>query len=91
MNTPEQIFTVLKACRTKPKFPAQVDVDGLDAYNPTHQSDKQKLFEELHSKGLLQVLPGPSGRRTPLGYLISPKGQAELDSLRNHPGVAKKL
>jgi len=51
MNTPDQIFAVLKACRTKPKFPAQVDVDGLDAYNPTHQSDKQKLFEELHSQG----------------------------------------
>jgi hypothetical protein len=79
MNTPDQIFAVLKACRTKPKFPAQVDVDGLDAYNPTHQSDKQKLFEELHSQGLLQFVPGPSGRRTPLGYLITPKGQAELD------------
>jgi hypothetical protein len=38
MNTPDQIFAVLKACRTKPKFPAQVDVDGLDAYNPAKQS-----------------------------------------------------
>ena len=89
MNTPEQILAVLAACRTKPKFPAQVDVDGLDAYNPIHQSDKQKLFEELHSKGLLQSVPGPSGRRTPLGYLITPKGQAELDSLRKNPAIAK--
>jgi hypothetical protein len=50
MNTPDQIFAVLKACRTKPKFPAHVDVDGLDPYNPIHQSDKQKLFEQLHSR-----------------------------------------
>jgi hypothetical protein len=90
MNSPQQIHQVLAACRTKPKFPAHVSVEGMDAYNPTHQSDKAKLFETLHSQGLLQFVPGPSGRRTPLGYLITPKGQAELDSLRKHPAIAKK-
>jgi len=89
MNTPDQIFAVLKACLTKPKFPAQVDVNGHDPYNPVHQGDKQKLFEQLHVQGLLQFVPGPSGRRTPLGYLITPKGQAELDSLRKNPALAK--
>jgi hypothetical protein len=89
MNTPDQIFAVLKACGTKPKFPAQVDVVGHDPFNPVHQSDKQKLFDKLHSRGLLQFVPGPSGRRTPLGYLITPRGQAELDSLRKNPAIAK--
>jgi hypothetical protein len=89
MNTPQQILAVLAGCRTKPKFPAQVDVAGHDAYNPVHQGDKQKLFDKLHSQGLLQVVPGTSGRRTPLGYLITPKGQAELDSLRKHQAIAK--
>jgi hypothetical protein len=89
MTSPDQIFAILKSCRTKPKFPTQVDVDGMDAYNPVHQSDKQKLFEKLHAQGLLQFVPGPKGRRTPEGYLITPKGQAELDSLRKHPAIAK--
>jgi hypothetical protein len=89
MTSPDQIFAILKSCRTKPKFPTQVDVDGMDAYNPVHQSDKVKLFQELHSQGLLQFVPGPKGRRTPEGYLITPKGQAELDSLRKHPAIAK--
>jgi hypothetical protein len=90
MNTPQQIHTVLSACRTKPKFPAQVDVEGWDPYNPVHQGNKQGLFAELHSGGLLQSVRDPSGRRTPLGYLITPKGQAELKLLSKHPALAKK-
>ena len=60
MNTPQQIHTVMAACRTKPKFPAHVGIDGLDAYNPIHQSDKQKLFRELHAQGLLQFVSPPT-------------------------------
>jgi hypothetical protein len=87
MNSPDQILAVLNSCRTKPKFPAQVDVEGWDPFNPVHQGDKQKLFAELHSQGLLQTVRDPSGRRTPLGYQTTPKGQAELNLLRKHPAL----
>ena len=89
MVSPQQIHQVLSSCLTKPKFPAQVDIDGMNPYDTVHQGDKQKLFRELHAKGLLQFVPGPSGRRTLLGYLITPKGEAERKLLSKHPAIAK--
>jgi hypothetical protein len=62
-------------------------VVGLDSFNGEHQAQKQKLFEDVHKRGLLQFVPGPSGKRTGLGYKITPLGQAELNLLRRQLGV----
>jgi hypothetical protein len=82
MRPPQQIHDLLAACRTKPRFPSQVQVSELDSFNAHHQAGKQQLFEKLHSKGLLSFVPGQNGRRTGLGYQTTPKGLAELDLLR---------
>jgi hypothetical protein len=63
-TTPEQIFAILKAVRTKPAWPSAVEVPVLDSFNGHHQADKLKLFEELHAKGFLTRVPGATGVRT---------------------------
>jgi hypothetical protein len=87
MNTPDQIFAVLKAVKTKPKWPSAVEVPGLNSFNGQHQAEKLKLFEELHTQGLLTRVPGATGVRTGLGFGITEKGLSELKLLSRHPGV----
>jgi hypothetical protein len=87
MTTPEQILEILKAVRSKPKWPSQVTIPGLSDFDANHQQEKLKLFEELATKGFLTRVPGKTGVRTGLGFLISEKGQAELKLLNRHPGV----
>ena len=88
-NTPEQILAVLAACQAEPQFPSQVEVVGLDSFNDTDQQQKQAIFDDLHSRGLLQLVHA-SGPRTPLGWIITPKGAAERDLLRRLLGAAAK-
>jgi hypothetical protein len=87
-DTPEQIFAILQAVRTKPAWPS-AEVPGLDSFNGQHQAEKLRLFEDLHSRGLLQFVPGPNGKRTGLGYQLTPKGAAERDLLQRRLGVKK--
>jgi hypothetical protein len=55
MHTPEQILAVLAAWK-EPRFPSQVEVVGLNSFNGEHQALKQRLFEDLHSQGFLQLV-----------------------------------
>jgi hypothetical protein len=82
MNTVEQ---VLKAVRDKPKWPSQCSIPGLSDFDPTHQYEKLKLFEEMAAKGFLTRVPGKTGVRTGLGFGITEKGEAELTLLKRHP------
>ena len=91
MNSPEQILSILNSVRTKPAWPSAVEVPGLNSFDGHHQGEKQRLFEDLHSRGLLEMVPGPSGRRTGLGYRVTPKGESERKLLSRHPAIAKKL
>jgi hypothetical protein len=62
---------------------------GMNDFDATHQAEKLKLFEKLHCEGFLTRVPGATGVRTGLGFLISEKGIAEPKLLNRHPGVAK--
>ena len=86
--TPKQILDVLLSCKEKPKFPSQVEVSEHNLFDPIHQQKKQQLFEELHSRGLLQHVRDPKGRRTPQGYAVTPAGLAEISLLQKHPAIA---
>jgi hypothetical protein len=88
-NTPEQMFQVLVACQ-EPKFPSQVDVAGLNPFNGEDQAQKQKIFENLNIRGFLQLVQASDGRRTPAGWVITPKGAAERDLLRRLLGARAK-
>jgi hypothetical protein len=88
MNTPEQILSVLKACK-EPKWPSQCSIPGLSDFDPTHQAEKLKLFEKLHGEGFLMRVPGATGVRTGKGFGITEKGQAEIRLLSRHPAIAK--
>jgi hypothetical protein len=90
MHTVEQIHAALKAVQDKPKWPSQCSIPGLSDFDPTHQAEKLKLFEEMATKGFLTRVPGKTGVRTGLGFLISEKGQAEIRLLSRHPAIAKK-
>jgi hypothetical protein len=46
---PQQVLDVLEACSAELAFPSQANVTNVD-----HQSDKQGLFELLHSKGVAE-------------------------------------
>jgi hypothetical protein len=90
MNTPEQILAVLNFVRTKPAWPSAVEVPGLNKFDAHHQGVKQRLFEDLHSRGLIEMVPPPNGRRTGPGYRVTLKGESERKLLLTMPG-AKKL
>jgi hypothetical protein len=90
MNTPEQILAVLNAVRTKPAWPSTIEIPGLNKFDAHDQSVKQRLFEDLHVRGLLEMVPGAKSRRTGLGYVVTPKGLSELKLLSQHPAIAKK-
>jgi hypothetical protein len=79
-----------KAVKTKPAWPSQDTIPGLSDFDANHQQEKLKLFETLATKGFLTRVPGKSGIRTGLGFVLSEKGQAELKPLNRHPGVAAK-
>jgi hypothetical protein len=89
MNSPEQILAVLNAVRTKPAWPSAVEIPGLNKFDGGHQSVKQRLFDDLHTRGLLEMVPGAKGRRTGLGYVVTPKGESERKLLLTHPAIAK--
>jgi hypothetical protein len=86
MSNSEQILEILKAVRTKPKWPSQVTIPGLSDFDANHQQEKLKLklklFETLATKGFLTRVPGKTGIRTGLGFVLSEKGQAERGRLK---------
>jgi len=90
MTSPEQILSILNAVRIKPKWPSAVEVPGLNKFDGHDQGEKQRIFEDLHVRGLLEMVPGPKGRRTGLGYRVTPKGESERKLLSTHPAIAKK-
>jgi hypothetical protein len=52
----------LAACSQEPRFPSQINMHGLDSFNPTDQTEKQSIFDQLHSRGLLQLVHTKGGR-----------------------------
>jgi hypothetical protein len=80
MIDPQQMFDVLTSCSREPCFPSQAEVSGFDSFNHFHQSEKQPLFDDLHTRGSLQ-LAHMKRRRTPASWMLTPKGRAELDLL----------
>jgi hypothetical protein len=87
MTSPEQILSILNSVRTKPKWPSAIDVPGLNKFDGHDQGVKQKIIQDMHSRGLLEMVSGLPGRRTGLGYRVTPKGLSELKLLSQHPGV----
>lgn len=90
MFSPKQILDVLKACSgDKPKFPSQIEVSEMNLFSPIDQQQKQSLFTELHTRGLLQIVRDPS-KRTPRGWSVTDAGRAEISLLQRHPALTGK-